>query len=108
MILEQLAMLLAGRVSQRISQVGFPLPEESHLWREGCFRATGTLLNYAAEYETPKQSSSTNPSVIAIVLQSWGSNRRLIVVVSSLLEYSILPTTSSGLLGMHTSHYMHC
>ena len=80
--------LLAVRVSQGRSSVGFSLPEQSQPWREGCFRAAGTLLNIAEEYEPCLKCCSTNPSVIAILLESWGSNKRLAVVFSSLLKSS--------------------
>jgi hypothetical protein len=77
--------LLVGRLLQGTSPIGLSLPEQCQPWREGCFRAAGTLLNIAEEYDPCLQSCSTNPSVISILIASWGSNRRLRHVFSLML-----------------------
>jgi len=69
------------------------LPDQSQPWREVCFRAAGTLINIAEEYRPCLEQCSSNACLISILIESWGTNKRLVGMFRSLLESArtILP-----------------
>lgn len=73
---------------------GNSLPEQSQPWREGSYRAVGSLLNIAEEYGPCLELCSSNADLISILVESWGCNKRLKSVFQSLLQSakSTLPT----------------
>ena len=81
-------ILLMGRLIEGTSSFGYSLPEQLLPWREGCFRAAGTLLNIAEEYDPCLKSCSISPPVISILLESWGFNKRLRGVFCLMLTYA--------------------
>ena len=66
--------------------VGSSLPEQSQPWREGSYRAVGSLLNIAEEYGPCLELCSSNADLISILVESWGCNKRLKDVFQSLLH----------------------
>jgi hypothetical protein len=60
------------------------LPGQESPWREGCFRAGGTLINLSEEYEPCLQYCSTNSLLVSILYGSWGTNQRLASVFKEL------------------------
>ena len=66
--------------------VGSSLPEQSQPWREGSYRAVGSLLNIAEEYGPCLELCSSDADLISILVESWGCNKRLKPVFQSLLQ----------------------
>jgi hypothetical protein len=62
------------------------LPDQNQPWREACFRCAGTLLNLTEEHTPCLELCSTNPVLVAVLVDSWGANKRLSQVLHDLLE----------------------
>jgi hypothetical protein len=78
--------LLSKRLLHGAQNANLP-PQESP-WREGCFRASGTLLNLSEEYEPCLQQCGTNALLVDILFGSWGSNQRYAPVFNAMTSLS--------------------